>query len=116
MAQLKDFVTDFDMASPPKSPPEIDAFGETVQVGNNGRIHIHAVHDFENAQCVLIPVFSIDGENFAPLSKNGETISVALESSPSGIIITDLVEGTLVKMGMVYGGQTSGLVTIKVAT
>lgn len=116
MAQLKDLVTAFDMSDDAKADPEIDAFGASIQVNESGKVHIQCVHDFENSATVITPVFSIDGENFAPLSKNGETISVALESSPSGLIITDLIPGSIMQIGLTYGGQSTGILTIKVAS
>jgi hypothetical protein len=116
MASLKDFITSFDMSDDPKSTPEIDAFDEAIEVSDRGTVHIQVNHDFVNDSTIIIPTFSIDGVNFAPLEKNGETIQVALSANPSGLIITDLVPGTRMKIGMLYGGQSTGTLTIKVAT
>ena len=115
MAQLKDFINNFDLSDDPAADPTADAFGEVFQVSNLGRVHVQIEHDFSNANTIVYPLISIDGVNFTPIYKIGVRIEVALVASPTSFIITDLIPGSSVKLGMIYADQDSGSISIKTA-
>ena len=108
MAQLKNFVTDLDVSS----KGNIDG---VYQVSELGKVQFQIEHSFSNASVIIYPLVSIDGALFTPIYKSGVRLEVALSASPTSFILTDLIPGSQIIIGIDYGDQDSGTLTIKTA-
>jgi len=109
MSQLLEIIKDLDMSGGP-----IDVLGDSVGIGSNGKVHIQAHHTFDNENVKLYPLVSVDGVHYDTIEKNGERVEISLSGSVNSIIISDLLLGSRLKIGIDFGGGTEGLLTVKI--